>query len=449
MPSTPSSSDTLLPAATVKGANLTHPASQSQTVHLSRGELALTYQVNGHYHLEDLLGFAERINPKRAFLFVSQVLGRHIPVEPSRMRQAFSDLADLIPDGLPEPIVVVGMAETAVGLSAGVHQRLQTRATRQPYPNAILLNSTRHAQPAQLFTTFSEDHSHASQHLVYLTQPSVAALSTDPLSEGTSDVLAQQVLAAKTLIMVDDEASTGHTCRNLVAALRNAGMQDLTQVHLVTLVDWSLDRAQEQPFDDIAFFRHHLLSGQWQWTDGPNPPVVNMPNVATTAAGSQPLLPTGNWGRLPTQHSASGLPILLASLQQQFAKRALTPSFLSDKKILVLGSNEFVWLPFLLAEHLQNTLAAQVSPTLPAGVVKFSALTRSPIAVHPQSAITSCLTFQDNYGLGMTNFVYNVVMSEWDLIVLCIETAAESVDPFWQQHPHVLVVAPVPYPPSP
>ncbi|MGM8887452.1 phosphoribosyltransferase domain-containing protein, partial [Psychrobacter sp. 1U2] len=131
-------------------------SSQQQhiTISLPRGTLSLTYQTNcgtshddleknNRYQLEDLLGFAQRINPKRAFLFVSKVLGRHIPVAPTTMRQAFTDLANSVPSNLPEPILVVGMAETAVGLSAGVHQALQTR-----YPNALLLNSTRHAQHA-------------------------------------------------------------------------------------------------------------------------------------------------------------------------------------------------------------------------------------------------------------------------------------------------------------
>ncbi|MDN5892297.1 MAG: phosphoribosyltransferase domain-containing protein, partial [Psychrobacter sp.] len=147
----------------------------STTITLPRGTLDLTYQTNtvtdnsnseksNSYELEDLLDFAQRINPKRAFLFVSKVLGRHIPVAPKTMRSAFTDLANLVPNHLPEPILVIGMAETAVGLSAGVHQALQTR-----YPQALLLNSTRHAQHKgldtdALFTTFSEDHSHASQH---------------------------------------------------------------------------------------------------------------------------------------------------------------------------------------------------------------------------------------------------------------------------------------------
>ncbi|MFP3355022.1 phosphoribosyltransferase domain-containing protein, partial [Pseudoalteromonas sp. SIMBA_153] len=65
------------------------------------------------------------------------------------------------------------------------------------------MNSTRHAQHDEssdangtdsLLTTFCEDHSHASQHLIYQSKASVTQA---------------QLLDSKTLIMVDDEASTG------------------------------------------------------------------------------------------------------------------------------------------------------------------------------------------------------------------------------------------------
>lgn len=389
------------------------------SITLPRGTLALTYHSQADYQLDDLLGFAERINPKRAFLFVSKVLGRHIPASPQRMRQAFSDLANLIPNHLPTPIVVLGMAETAVGLSAGVHQTLQSR-----YPNAILLNSTRHAQTGKLFAKFSENHSHASEHLLY---------QSDDIA------LQQAVLGAKTLIMVDDEASTGQTCQNVVNALREAGMRQLQQVHLATLVDWSLGKVSAQPFDKIQFFRHYLLSGAWTWTDAPNPAPIHMPDVATTEAGSQPILATGDWGRKPTQTTHKGLDLLWQNLCHQITIEAL-----ADKKILVLGSNEFVWLPFLLAEKL-----VQVTPSTT--TVKFSALTRSPIAVPSAqvtdsstmlSAIRHGLSFTDNYGLGMTNFVYNVVPSEWDWIFLCVETPADSVDKLWQALNNVRIITP-------
>ena len=433
------------------------------SITLPRGILDLTYQINDvsgpaslsqPYELDDLLGFAQRINPKRAFLFVSKVLGRHIPVAPSTMRRAFTDLANLLPDPsgsnkLPEPILVIGMAETAVGLSAGVHQALQTR-----YPKALLLNSTRHAQDntnSTLLTTFSEDHSHASSHLIYQ--------STDP-------AIQEQLLASKTLIMVDDEASTGNTCVNVVTALREAGLTELEQVHLTTLVDWSLDAADVEAktqdtmasrLPGIEFYRHHLLAGNWQWRDAPNPEPITMPKVDTTEAGSQALLDTGHWGRMPTSHSTQGFERYLA----QFYKAYCAHYQLKDwqdkrlpRRLLVLGSNEFVWWPFLLAEYLEK----QISDTSQQGQdgkngpnymdgsddmkpsVKFSALTRSPIALG--GAIDSMLSFEDNYGLGMTNFVYNVDPEDWDLIVLCVETTADSVDTLWRELNNVLVISP-------
>lgn len=351
-----------------------------QSITLPRGKLDLTYQTNSAldndatYQLEDLLGFAQRINPKRAFLFVSKVLGRHIPVAPSTMRNAFTDLANLVPSDLPEPILVIGMAETAVGLSAGVHQALQTR-----YPNALLLNSTRHAQhnddnSETLLTTFSEDHSHASQHLIYQ--------SADKATQ-------EQLLASKTLIMVDDEASTGNTCVNVVTALRSAGLSQLGQVHLTTLVDWSLNQNQDAAdmedtistrLPNIDFYRHHLLSGAWQWTDAPNPEPITMPSVDTTEAGSQPLGNTGNWGRFPTLDSTDGFDDYLARFQAVFTRFNGQVPFDKEQlpeRILVLGSNEFVWLPFLLAEWLE----AKTQHSKPVATVNFSALTRSPIAL--------------------------------------------------------------------
>ena len=416
-----------------------------RSITLPRGTLDLTYQTNSattkngaepsnDYQLEDLLGFAQRINPKRAFLFVSKVLGRHIPVAPGTMRHAFTDLANLVPDDLPEPILVIGMAETAVGLSAGVHQALQTR-----YPNALLLNSTRHSQHNKnntetLLTTFSEDHSHASQHLIY---------------QSADTVTQAQLLASKTLIMVDDEASTGNTCVNVVTALRNAGLTELEQVHLTTLVDWSLNQNQAQAdVDDnisarlpnIDFHRHHLLSGAWQWTDAPNPEPITMPSVDTTEAGSYALGDTGNWGRFPTLDSTDGFAFYLTKFQAAFnlfnqqaqSEKASFEKEQLPQRILVLGSNEFVWLPFLLAEWLETQTQN--------ATVKFSALTRSPIALG--GAITTMLSFSDNYGLGMTNFAYNVEPSDWDLIVLCVETSADSVDEMWKDLDNVLVVSP-------
>ncbi|TLG90305.1 phosphoribosyltransferase, partial [Pseudomonas edaphica] len=136
---------------------------------------------------QSLFGFAERRNPKRAFLFVSKVLGKHIPVRPSVMQASYNSLAAMIPADLPGPVLMVGMAETAVGLGAGVH-----RAYSHTRPDTVYLVSTRHPISTERFARFEEEHSHASAHLIH--RP------TDP------DILAM-TQRARSLVLVDDELS--------------------------------------------------------------------------------------------------------------------------------------------------------------------------------------------------------------------------------------------------
>lgn len=345
-------------------------------VELQRGTLTLYPKQNTHWAWQDLLDFAERINPKRAFLFVSKVLGRHIPVSPVKIRQAFTDLAAQIPSDLPQPVLVIGMAETAVGLGAGVHQVLQQR-----YPDAIYVTTTRHpVENAPLLARFLEEHSHAQDQLLYG--------SPDPK-------LNAQILNAKTVILVDDEASTGKTFVNLVAALQQAGMDQISHVVAATLVDWSSGlNVQNLTCQSVA-----LLTGTWQWQDAAEPQLINMPKVDTVAFGEFATLQQPTWGRLP---------ILDTSAHSQLKAT-------KDERILVLGSGEYVWSSFLLAEYLQAQGAC----------VKFSAITRSPIALG--HAIEAALAFSDNYGLGIQNFVYNVKSEEYDRILITVETQADSV----------------------
>jgi hypothetical protein len=65
--------------------------SSREEFHLSTGTFAL--EVTDPDRLR-LFKIAERQNPKRAFLFVSTVLGRHIPVRPQALREATDGLVD-------------------------------------------------------------------------------------------------------------------------------------------------------------------------------------------------------------------------------------------------------------------------------------------------------------------------------------------------------------------
>lgn len=347
---------------------------------LTSGTISVTRH-KGVAALESLFDIAERRNPKRAFLFVSKVLGRHIPVSPTIMRSVFRQLSELFPQDLPGPVLFIGMAETAVGLGAGVFDELRERVG-----DPVYLTSTRHPVDGELLCEFKEAHSHATDHLLYL--------PADP-------EMRRRVEQAQTVVLIDDEATTGNTFINLLAALRNdGGLTSLRQVVTVTLTDWSHDALEAGcplPVHSLS-----LVSGQWSWEPVPDAPVPVMPQVNVTATGTYAPSGKQTWGRLGMMKPAADL--------------APDVTVKPGEKILVLGTGEFVWEPFLLAERLE-AMGAEV---------KYSSTTRSPIATG--FAIQSVLSFTDNYGLGIPNFVYNVAHQSFDRILLCAETPAESID---------------------
>jgi hypothetical protein len=177
--------------------------------------------------LERLLGFAARANPKRPFLFVSRVLGRHIPVRPSEMRASYRMLAEPLHQ-LPGPIWVIGMAETATGLGLGVADSLASDAGRS---DVFAQHTTRFHSDEPPLLTFSESHSHAPTHLVR--QPAPALRATFG--------------GARSLVIVDDEVSTGRSVSALVRGLL-ARMPAVDSVAFVNLVDW-LDSEQRARID--------------------------------------------------------------------------------------------------------------------------------------------------------------------------------------------------------
>ena len=252
---------------------------------LSCGRIEVSSEVTD-YPLTDLFDIAERRNPKRAFLFVSKVLGRHIPVSPQVMRNVYTQLAEKFPGTLDGPVVFIGMAETAVGLGAGVFDEV-----RKHQPDCVYLTSTRHPVDAELLCEFKEEHSHATDHLIYY-----------PVCAG----MRQTVAEAQTLVLVDDEATTGKTFLNLLAALRASGaLRKVRRVIAVTLTDWSgeaLSQNSPLPLHTVS-----LISGNWRWTPEPDAPVPVMPQVNVTSRGNVPITGKQSWGRLGMQIPASDL----------------------------------------------------------------------------------------------------------------------------------------------
>ncbi len=352
---------------------------------LTTGTISLNIEVDNWKH-GNLFEFAERHNPKRAFLFVSKVLGKHIPVSPAIMRQTYQILASKIAQKNTRSALFIGMAETAVGLASGVYEEAIKKR-----PQSHLITTTRHPLNYSPLGEFKEAHSHATDHLIYNTQQE----NQKPLSE------------YKTLILIDDEATTGNTFNNLISSLSNNGIINLNNIEeiiTVTLTDWSAHSLPCLANTNIQLTKVSLMSGDWQWLPKHNAPTPIMPNVNVSKKGNATITARQDWGRQGMTHYKA---------KDWLAQFTAKP----NETVLVLGTGEFLYPPFLAAEAMEKQGAN----------VLFGSTTRSPIA--KGLAIQSILTFHDNYGLGIPNYCYNVAHKKYDRIILCLETDPTHLDP--------------------
>lgn len=360
---------------------------EHRCIQLPTGELSV-YVTKSDLPLDDLCGFAARQNPKRGFLFVSKVLGKHIPTRPSVMRSVQRRLAQKIPADLPGPVVVVGMAETAIGLGHGVYEEYVALSGRD---DVLFIHSTRYRLEHPVAIEFREEHSHAVDHRIHW-------------PEATRD--RELFQTAGSLVLVDDETSTGSTFVNLACAFQ-AAVPSLESIVTVVVTDWrnDLDRIETEESMPVPARSVALLEGVYQFTPAANLTASVMPNATGNGAPKDQLLQK-NYGRL-------GLGKPLLRLSPRWGQSSPDQN---SQPFLILGTGEFVYPPFLMAELLEKT-----------GVhVYFQSTTRSPIWTG--HAIETALTFSDNYDDSIANYLYNVRAEDYKKIIVCHETPASTLD---------------------
>ncbi|MCW3782527.1 phosphoribosyltransferase domain-containing protein [Defluviimonas salinarum] len=370
---------------------------QTNVYALSGGAMHLTID-EAEMPVEEMLRLAERQNPKRAFLFVSRILGRHIPVAPSLHRQALDRLARGVirASGTAGGMLVMGFAETAIGLGAGVHDAILALSGMT---DAAFLPSTRHPGDDPVWFSFSEDHSHAMAH--HVLEPS------DPAVAHLRDT-------ARTLVLVDDEVTTGATFANLIRSMRAAGRWPFERICIVTLTDWSGGKARALvsetsglPLEAISAVS--LARGSWNWIAAEGAAKHEIPSLAPALDVEGIPAGIGGWRRgLDGATPVEAGPIL---------ERALCRDG-NTERVLVIGTGENVWHPFRMAEEIER-LGFETG---------FLATTRSPVL--QGETIRHKIVFSDHYGLGIPMYLHNVDPDEWGMILVMIEREdARGIDP--------------------
>ncbi|MFZ1641702.1 MAG: phosphoribosyltransferase domain-containing protein [Candidatus Contendobacter sp.] len=367
------------------------------TLPIQAGRLTLTIR-REELPLEACVTVATRQNPRRLYLFVSKVLGKHWPVRPRLMREVHARLAAKIAD-LPGPLLVIGMAETATALGRGVAEEAARRTGRD---DILYLQTTRYRLSRPLAFDFDECHSHAPDHAVYLPDPALQPLFR----------------AARTLVLVDDEITTGRTLVELARACLRLN-PDIEQVALACITDWlsAARRLELAALLQRPLLFPTLIEGSFQFEADPEfPPPVLPPVVASPDRGHDGLVAdpartgiiAGRW-RLPWLIDSF-------SLWERVGVRELDG--LRDQPLVVIGTGEYAYTPYRIALALEEE----------GYDVCYQSTTRSPIL--PGDAIASRREFPDNYGDGIANYLYNLDLARLPVVIY--------------EHPAMLATHPLP-----
>lgn len=327
-----------------------------------------------------------RYNPKRAQLLVSRLLGKHIPVAVHDVLSAGRALGERVRAvcGSDDPIVV-GFAETATALGHAV-----AAAARSDGSTATYLHSTRRPQCAgTAVVRFLEEHSHAVDQLLVV---------------GDTERFA----AGRPVVLIDDELSTGRSAVNAIRALherwprrryvlaclvdtrstedRSAVAVDVAALGADIACVSLYDAALEAPADVLD--RATVLRARCNELDaGSMLPAVPVRESSLTL--STPATAAAGWDQAAEEGA------LLAA-----ARCAGKLGVPGDERTLVLGDEEFMYLPQLIA--------AALGPQ-----VRVASTTRSPAVVvdTPGYPLRTGITFASTSDSARVGYAYNVAPS--------------------------------------
>ena len=300
-------------------------------------------------NLNDLIIMGKRINnPKRNFLFISKVLGKHIEAKPSICKEIGLKLARLIFDKEEksyknnEKISVIGFAETATGLGMAVASYIK---------NCYYITTTRECiTELKSILKFEEEHSHATTHKCF------------PLDK-------DKLVNSEKIILVDDEITTGKSMINIIKELKK--VTNAKKFIVLSILDWR-NEEHRKAYDDLINKENinvevlSLISGDIKVNDSAiyidnNDEVINdttdvlnynvldridLKTIYEKEVESY-LLHTGRFGVEFNEIQA------LESKCKYIANR-LQGLIGCNEKILVLGHGENIYIPCRIASYING-----------------------------------------------------------------------------------------------
>ncbi|MBX4261829.1 phosphoribosyltransferase family protein [Clostridium estertheticum] len=364
-----------------------------------------------------LFTMSARENKKRDFLFVSKVIGKHIPMIPVTLKivgailarlwikerensyaypttQLVNELISLdathiihnldnildTPIKLARKTLFIGFAETATGLAQSIFEN---------FSNAAYIHTTREnitsIEPA-LF--FNEEHSHAVEHSLFPYKKDFFNNFED-------------------IVLIDDELTTGKSALNLIRCLPGKSFG------IISILDWRDDNSFKMLNDEnnVDVMVCSLIKGDLKCVKSKDiisddliippsntkliPSLDYVFKIAQSIEGYNKS--TGRFGIT----SKDNFKILeeIKSVSKTLIKERTTGN------CLCIGTGEFIYLPCSISAMLGNN-------------VYFHSTTRSPVHSRNLEAYgnKNKVAFQSPEDINVTNYLYNIPDNFYDQV---------------------------------
>lgn len=297
------------------------------------------------YRQEDLIRVAKRENnPKRKFVLVNPLQGKHMPVVPGEAMELFGSLAQPLKEAYAgERLLLIGFAETATAIGAAVAARL----------GAMYIQTTREKIPGVEFFRFSEDHSHATEQKLAKNDLDRAIGQTDRI------------------VFIEDEVTTGRTILHIIEILKRA-YPDFAAYAVASILN-GMDEECRGAYEARGIDLHYLAKADSQAAytraaelfsgDGRYVPAdVKKPTADFTE------IRIG--GLMDARRLVNGR-AYAAACEKLYTEILRQTGGISAKNLLIIGTEEFMYPALYAAARAQE-----------AGIeVRCHSATRSPIAV--------------------------------------------------------------------
>ncbi len=343
------------------------------------------------YKEKQLVGIAKRENnTKRKYLVVNRLQGKHIPVSAKEAFRMFSALAAQVRAAYAgEKLLLVGFAETATAIGAAIATELDT----------LYIQTTREDVSGAEYLYFSESHSHATEQKLVRNE------------------LDGRIEAIDRIVFVEDEVTTGNTILKIVNLLA-AEYPGKTAFAVASLLNGMQEEALEI-YREREIPVHYLVKTDHR----------GYTQIAENYRGDGQYFAKDEQKTVVRELRVNGKIDARRCVQAQEYRKACgelwttiekTDFFVDKKRVLVLGTEEFMYPALYVAERMEEQ-----------GIfVRCHSTTRSPIAVSSEEEypLHRRYELESLYETGRRTFIYELDKYDAVLILTDARDGGRGVD---------------------